>query len=91
MIGVKKGETLIFTPTGIEVRVASDDSVEYRGRVYKLSPFVRAFMPVEKRNSSGAYRGTKFFSYCGKLLDDLRTECEGNALRTPESKASADE
>ena len=91
MIGVKKGETLIFTPTGIEVRVASDDSVEYRGRVYKLSPFVRAFMPEGRRNSSGAYRGTKFFSYCGKLLDDLRTECEGNALRTPESKASADE
>ena len=91
MVGVKKGEKVTFTPTGIEVKVAGDDSVEYRGRVYKLSPFVRAFMPEGRRNSSGAYRGTKFFSYCGKLLDDLRTECEGNALRTPESKASADE
>ena len=31
-------------PTGIEVKVASDDSIEYEGRIYKLSPFVDTFL-----------------------------------------------
>ena len=85
MVGVKKGEKVTFTPTGLEVKVAGDDSVEYRRRVYKLSPFVRAFMPEEKRNSSGAYQGAKYFSYHGKLLDELRTERERQAAPPEES------
>jgi hypothetical protein len=56
--------------------VASDDQIEYEGRIYKLSPFVGTFMPEEKRNTSGAYQGAKYFSYNGKILDDLRTEME---------------
>lgn len=47
MVGIKIGEFVTFTPTGIEVKVASDDSVEYEGRIYKLSPFVGTFMPEE--------------------------------------------
>lgn len=31
---------------------------------------------VEKQNSSGAYQGAKYFSYNGKVLDDLRKEME---------------
>ena len=68
--------TLTFIPTGLNVKVASDDSIEYGGRIYKLSPFVGTFMPEERRNSSGAYQGAKYFSYNGRILDDLRTEME---------------
>ena len=76
MVGIKIGDFVTFEPTGIEVKVASDDSVEYEGRIYKLSPFVGTFMPEERRNTSGAYQGAKYFMYKGKILDDLRTECE---------------
>lgn len=76
MIGVKIGEFVTFTPTGIEVKVASDDSVEYEGRIYKLSPFVGTFMPKERCNTSGAYQGARYFSYQGKILTDIRKEME---------------
>ena len=54
MVNIPIGSTLIFTPTGIEVKVADDDKVEYQGRIYKLSPFVGTFMPDNRRNTSGA-------------------------------------
>ena len=65
MCGIKIGEQVTFDPTGIVVKVASDDSIEYQGRIYKLSPFVGTFMPEEQRNASGAYQGAKYFSYNG--------------------------
>lgn len=77
MVGIGIGETVRFDPTGVEVKVATDDSVEYQGRIYKLSPFTGTFMPEDRRNTSGAYQGAKFFSYKGKVLDDLRKEKEG--------------
>lgn len=76
LINVAIGETVVFTPTGIEVKVADDDKVEYEGRLYKLSPFVGTFMPVEKRNASGAYQGAKYFTYKGEVLDDIRKRLE---------------
>lgn len=76
MVGIKIGEKITFIPTGTAVTVASDDTVEYDGRIYKLSPFVGTFMPAERRNTSNAYQGAKFFSYNGKILDDLRKEAE---------------
>lgn len=76
MVNIPIGETLIFTPTGMEVKVADDDKIEYKGRLYKLSPFTGTFMPEEKRNTSGAYQGAKFFSYKGEILDDLRKKLE---------------
>ncbi len=78
MVNIPIGSTLIFTPTGIEVKVADDDKVEYMGRLYKLSPFVGTFMPENRRNSSGAYQGPKYFSYKGEILDDIRTKIEAN-------------
>ena len=81
---IKIGECVTFIPTDTEVKVASDDSVEYEGRIYKLSPFVGTFMPEEKRNTSGAYQGAKYFSYKGKVLDDLRSIIESN-IPLPES------
>lgn len=78
MVGIKVGETIVFTPTGTQVRVATDDSVEYDGRIYKLSPFAGTFMPEQDRCASGAYQGPKYFSYKGKSLLELRQEMEKN-------------
>lgn len=76
LIDVAIGETVVFVPTGIEVTVADDDRIEYEGRLYKLSPFVGTFMPAEKRNTSGAYQGAKYFTYKGEILDDIRKRLE---------------
>lgn len=62
--------------------VVSDNQVEYEGRIYKLSPFVGTFMPEEKRNVSGAYQGAKYFSYKGRVLDDIRKEREAQSRNT---------
>lgn len=77
MCDIKIGDYVTFNPTGIVVKVATDDSIEYEGRIYKLSPFVGTFMPEEQRNTSGAYQGARYFSYKGKILDDIRREKEG--------------
>ena len=76
MVGIKIGEYVTFQPTGIAVKVASDDAVEHEGRIYKLSPFAGTFMPEDKRNVSGAYQGAKYFLYGGKTLEDLRKASE---------------
>ena len=76
MCDIKIGELITFIPTGIQVKVASDDSIEYQGRIYKLSPFVGTFMPEEQRNNSGAYQGAKYFTYNGQVLDEIRKEKE---------------
>lgn len=78
MCDIRIGEQVVFVPTGWVVRVASDDTIEYEGRIYKLSPFVGTFMPADKQNQSGAYQGSKYFSYQGKILDDLRKEKEND-------------
>ena len=76
MVGVSIGSELTFLPTGLKVKVASDDQIEYEGRIYKLSPFVGTFMPVDKRNASGAYQGAKYFTYNGEILDTMRSRIE---------------
>lgn len=76
MIGITIGEELIFIPTKLKVRVASDDTIEYEGRIYKLSPFVGTFIPDTQRNISGSYQGSKYFSYQGQILENLRNARE---------------
>lgn len=76
MVNIPIGATITFVPTGLDVKVADEDHVEYEGRIYKLSPFVGTFMPEDKRNTSGAYQGAKYFSYKWEILDDLRTKIE---------------
>lgn len=78
LLGIKVGEELTFIPTGVKVTVATDDKVEYDGRLYQLSPFVGTFLPEDKQNDSGCYQGAKFFRYKGKVLTDLRNEIECN-------------
>lgn len=81
MAHVPIGQTITFLPTGVEVKVASDNQVEYEGRLYKLSPFVGTYMPDDKRNTSNAYQGAKYFAYNGEVLDDLRKKFEGEAAK----------
>ncbi|MBO7263957.1 MAG: GIY-YIG nuclease family protein [Alistipes sp.] len=76
MVNIPIGATITFVPTGLDVKVVDEDHVEYEGRIYKLSPFVGTFMPEDKRNTSGAYQGAKYFAYKGEILDDLRTKIE---------------
>lgn len=76
LVDIKIGEDLVFIPTGIHVKVASDDSIEYEGRIYKLSPFVGTFLPEDKQTPSGAYQGALYFTYKGERLTDLRFKKE---------------
>lgn len=77
MAGIKTGEVLTFDPTGIEVKVVSDNQIEYQDRIYKLSPFVGTFLPEDQQSPSRQYQGPKYFSYKGKTLTELREELEG--------------
>ena len=76
MIGLNVGDTIVFDPLRMPVRIASDDKIEYDGRLYSLSAFTANFLPEEKQNTSGAYQGPKYFSYNGKVLSELRKENE---------------
>ena len=40
--------------------------------------FIGNLLQEEHRNTSGAYQGAKYFSYNGKVLDDIRKEREDN-------------
>jgi 5-methylcytosine-specific restriction protein B len=77
LIGAKVGETVVFTPTNVEVKIVSDDEIEHEGIRYKLSPFVAKFIPNNKRSNPTAYQGPMYFTYKGKPLTQLRDEMEG--------------
>lgn len=76
MVGINVGDTVVFDELNLPVKVATDDKVEYEGRLYSLSAFTGTFLPVEKQNISGSYQGPKYFSYNGKVLSELRKEIE---------------
>ena len=63
MVGIKPGEWITFMPTGLRVKVVTDNKVEYDGQQYKLSPFVVKFLPDDQRNRKNAYQGPKYFTY----------------------------
>jgi hypothetical protein len=56
--------------------VASDDKIEYVGRLWSLSAFTAEFLPESMQNTSGAYQGPKYFSYEGKTMWQMRLESE---------------
>lgn len=74
MVGIQKGEYVIFKPTGEKFKVVNDNSVEYNGRPCKLSTLAREIMPEDKRKK--AYQGPIYFTYNGKTLHELRIEME---------------
>ena len=76
MVGLSVGDTVVFDPLKLSVKVAGKNKVEYEGRLWSLSAFCGTYLPEEKQNSSGAYQGPKYFSYNGKTLWDIRLEKE---------------
>lgn len=76
MVGINVGDTIIFDELNLPVKVATDDKIEYEGRLYSLSAFTGTYLPVDKQNISGAYQGPKYFSFNGKVLSELRKEIE---------------
>ena len=71
MIGLKSGDTIIFAPSKIEVKVASDKEIEYKGDTYTLSRFCKVFMPNEDSENK-EYQWPAHFTYQGKTLDKIR-------------------
>ena len=57
----KIGEYITFIPTNLKVKVASDDSIEYDGRIYKLSPFCRYVSSGRKENTFKCLSGEQVF------------------------------
>lgn len=76
MVGLNVGDTIIFDALNLPVKVASDDKIEYEGRLWSLSAFTAEFLPESMQNTSGAYQGPKYFSYEGKSMWQMRLECE---------------
>lgn len=77
MVGLNVGDTIIFDATHLPVKIATDDKIEYEGRLWSLSAFTAEFLPEEMQNTSGAYQGPKHFSYGGKTMQQMRLEKEG--------------
>lgn len=76
MVGLNVGDIIIFDALNLPVKVASDDKIEYEGRLWSLSAFTAEFLPEEMRTPSGAYQGPKYFSYKGKSMWQMRLEGE---------------
>ncbi len=74
MIGLSKGDKIVFDPLGIEVPISGPNTVEYEGKDWPLSAFVAKYIP--KRNAAGTYQGPKYFSYQGRNLVEIRTEMD---------------
>lgn len=77
MVGLNVGDTIIFDATHLSVKIATDDKIEYEGRLWSLSAFTAEFLPEEMQNTSGTYQGPKYFSYGGKTMQQMRLEKEG--------------
>lgn len=75
MIGLKPGDTIIFAPNGEEVRVNSENTVDYDGQILTLSRFCKIYMP-DNDSENKEYQGPSHFTYNGKTLDEIRKEKE---------------
>jgi hypothetical protein len=75
MIGLKPGDTIIFAPNGEEVRVNSENTVDYDGQILTLSRFCKIYMP-DNDSENKEYQGPAHFTYKGKTLDEIRKERE---------------
>lgn len=78
MVDINVGDEIVFDALNLPVKVASDDKIEYKGRLWSLSTFTTEFLPETRQSSSRSYQGPKYFSYKGKTLSALRDEKEKN-------------
>lgn len=70
--GVKVGDTIVYTPTDMELTVVGNNEVEYGGEKYTLAQFTAKYLPRNKRSVSGVCQGPRYFSYNGVSLYKLR-------------------
>lgn len=70
--GVRVGDKIVYTPTGIELTVAEDNQVECDGEIYTLAEFTAKHLPRNKRSVSGLCQGPKYFSYNGVTLYQMK-------------------
>ena len=56
MIGLNVGDTIVFDALKLPVKVATDNKIEYDGRLWSLSAFTAEFLPAEMQNTSAAYQ-----------------------------------
>ena len=75
MIGLKPGDIINFAPNGEEVRVNSENTVDYDGQILTLSRFCKIYMPDEDSENK-EFQGPAHFTYNGKTLDEIRKEKE---------------
>lgn len=76
MVGLNIGDTVVFDPLKLPVKVAGKNKVEHEGRLWSLSAFCGTYLPENMQNTSGSYQGPKYFSYKGKSLWEIRLERE---------------
>ena len=74
MIGLAPGDVVLFDSLNIEVVVASDNTVSYKNKEYRLTTFCKEFLPDDKRTRTNSYQGPDYFSYQGKTLAKIRKE-----------------
>ena len=70
--GVRVGDKIVYTPTGVELTVAEDNQVECDGEIYTLAEFTAKHLPRNKRSVSGLCQGPKYFSYNGVTLYQMK-------------------
>lgn len=75
MVGLSVGDKIVFDPSGIELTIGDYNKVEYEGRLWSLNAFCQTFMPENKKFKCKQYQGSRYFSYNGKTLIELREEC----------------
>ena len=75
MIGLKPGDIINFAPNGEEVRVNSENTVDYDGQILTLSRFCKIYMP-DNDSENKEYQGPAHFTYKGKTLDEIRKKLE---------------
>lgn len=71
--GIEKGDVITFRyDETIVATVVGEREVEYEGYNYKLSPLTRKIMEeLGRGNKSGAYQGSQFWCYGGKMLSQI--------------------
>lgn len=74
MIDLSKGDTICFDPLHVEVTISGPNTIEYEGKDWALSAFVKEYIP--QRNASGNYQGPLYFSYQGRNLVEIRNEMD---------------
>ena len=80
--GVKVGDTIVYTPTGMELVVAENNKVTVDGETFTLAEFTAKYMPRNKRSVSGVCQGPKYFTYKGTSLYKMKESFLGGNVKT---------